>query len=160
MVIVATSISLGIPIVRPTLDSSVSMSYRRAKRQNISFETDRHPSRLRICIWTEIEIEGGFDLIFDWRGAGTCFFERFLISIKSVSISNHDLTPTAQFNPSPTIRCFFASLSASLFSFWSWKDRQANNYPASRGYIFVVLDGVRKVASADNRSNPSRNLDE
>ena len=65
MAIVATSISLGIPIVRPTLDSSVSMSYRRAKRQNISFETDRHPSRLRICIWTEIEIEGGFDLIFD-----------------------------------------------------------------------------------------------
>ena len=33
-------------------------------------------------------------------------------------------------------------------------------YPASRGYIFAVWAGVRKVASADNRSNPSRNLDE
>ena len=33
-------------------------------------------------------------------------------------------------------------------------------YPASRGYIFAVLAGVRKVASADNRSNPYRNLDE
>ena len=33
-------------------------------------------------------------------------------------------------------------------------------YPASRGYIFAVGAGVRKVASADNRSNPSRNLDE
>ena len=28
------------------------------------------------------------------------------------------------------------------------------------GYIFAVWAGVRKVASADNRSNLSRNLDE
>ena len=33
-------------------------------------------------------------------------------------------------------------------------------YPASRGYIFTVRAGVRKVASANNRSNLSRNLDE
>ena len=105
MAIVA--ISWGIPIVRPTLDSSVSMSHRRAKRQNISFETDRNPSRLRICIWTEIEIEGGFDLIFDWTGAGTCFFERFLIlSIKSVSISTHANCPVQPFSHHSMFLCF------------------------------------------------------
>ena len=32
-------------------------------------------------------------------------------------------------------------------------------YPVSRGYNFAVWAGVRKVASADNRSNASRNLD-
>ena len=41
-----------------------------------------------------------------------------------------------------------------------WSLRLDIRYPASRGYIFAVLAGVRKVASADNRSNPSRNLDE
>ena len=34
------------------------------------------------------------------------------------------------------------------------------NYPASRGYTSAVAAGVRKVASADNCSNPSRNMDE
>ena len=33
-------------------------------------------------------------------------------------------------------------------SFWE----QCNCYPASRGYIFAVWAGVRKVASTDNRS--------
>ena len=35
-----------------------------------------------------------------------------------------------------------------LLSFWE----QCNCYPASRGYIFAVWAGVRKVASTDNRS--------
>ena len=38
--------------------------------------------------------------------------------------------------------------------------RYTNWYPASRGYIFALLAGMRKVASANNRSYPSRNLDE
>ena len=33
------------------------------------------------------------------------------------------------------------------------------DYPASRGYIFAVWAVMGKVASAKNRSNPSRNLD-
>ena len=33
-------------------------------------------------------------------------------------------------------------------------------HPASSGYIFAVWAGMRKVASVDNRSNPSRNQDE
>ena len=33
-------------------------------------------------------------------------------------------------------------------------------YPASRGYISAVWAGMWKVASADNRSNPSWNVDE
>ena len=39
-------------------------------------------------------------------------------------------------------------------------DKSVLMYPASRGYIFAVWAGVRKVASADNRSIPSRNLNE
>ena len=35
-----------------------------------------------------------------------------------------------------------------LLSFWE----QCNCYPASRGYIFAVWAGVRKVTSTDNRS--------
>ena len=43
---------------------------------------------------------------------------------------------------------------------WNLDVTNGYKYPASRGYIFAVWAGVRKVASADNRSNPSRNLDE
>ena len=40
------------------------------------------------------------------------------------------------------------------------KIRGVLRYPGRRGYVFAVWAVVWKVASADNRSNPSRNLDE
>ena len=52
-------------------------------------------------------------------------------------------------------RCFFTCEKNNTSN-----QKPQRCYPASRGYIFAVLAGVRKVASADKRSNPSRNLDE
>ena len=43
---------------------------------------------------------------------------------------------------------FIQLMISWLLSFWE----QCNCYPASRGYIFAVWAGVRKVASTDNRS--------
>ena len=62
---------------------------------------------------------------------------------------------------------FAASGAAQYFKVLITHKKVANSanharsdYPASRGYIFAVWAGEQKVASADNRSNPSRNLDE
>ena len=43
---------------------------------------------------------------------------------------------------------------------WNLDVTNGYKYPVSRGNIFAVWAGVRKVASAVNCSNPSRNLDE